>query len=87
MHQRIKDIDGLAVIEKISQITEPLDTVSMYVSADISSALENEILAKFPKRVIFNPGAENESLAQKLSQKGIKPVNACTLVMLRTNQF
>jgi hypothetical protein len=40
-----------------------------------------------PKRIIFNPGAENDELASMAAKKGIQPVEACTLVMLATNQY
>ena len=66
---------------------DPIDTVSLYVAADISSAISADILGKHPNRIIFNPGAENPGLAAQAESKGIKTLDACTLVMLRTNQF
>ncbi len=87
VHQRITDIEGMAVYPSIKNIKEPIDTVSMYVTADISTGLSADIILKKPRRVIFNPGAENSQLEEKLKSEGIKSVNACTLVMLRTNQF
>ncbi len=87
VHQRIKEIEGMKVYPSISEITEPIDTVSLYVAADISTGFTDQLFAKNPKRIIFNPGAENPSLANKIQQKGIQPVDACTLVMLRTGQF
>ena len=87
VHQRIKDIEGIPVYPSITDIADPIDTVSMYVAADISTALSDAILAKNPRRIIFNPGAENAELEQKAKQSGMIPVNACTLVLLRTGQF
>ena len=87
VHQRIKAIDGLPVYPSIEDIADSIDTVSMYVAADISNAIGDAILAKKPRRIIFNPGAENPELEQKAKSQGIAPVNACTLVMLNTNQF
>ena len=87
VHQRIKSIDGIPVAQSIKDIKEPIDTVSLYVSADISTALANDILAQKPRRIIFNPGAENADLEAKAHEQGIAPLNACTLVMLRTGQF
>jgi len=40
-----------------------------------------------PERIIFNPGAENNSLFIKASQKGIYCLEACTLVMLASGMF
>ena len=87
VHQRIKEIDGLPVFPAIEDISQPIDTVSLYVAADISSALAKDILAARPRRIIFNPGAENADLLKMASQQGIKAMDACTLVLLRTGQF
>jgi hypothetical protein len=46
-----------------------------------------DILAVRPRRVIFNPGAENASAAETLARHGIEAVEACTLVLLATGQF
>ena len=87
IHQRIQKIEGMNVFPSIKDIVEPVDTVSLYVASDISDTLADEIIAKHPRRIIFNPGAENSSLEQKARTNGIAPINACTLVMLNTNQF
>ena len=87
VHQRIKDIEGMSVYPSIKDIKDPLDTISFYVAADISSQFAEDILGAHPRRIIFNPGAENSDLAAKAQERGIVVMNACTLVMLRTGQF
>lgn len=87
VHQRIKMIDGQKVYPSIKDITEPIDTISLYVAADVSTQLSRDLFEKNPKRIIFNPGAENSELEKSASMVGIKTLNACTLVMLRTGQF
>ena len=87
VHQRIIDIDGLSVYPSINDIRDPIDTISLYVAADISTKLGDDIIARKPRRIIFNPGAENALLEARAKEKGIIPLNACTLVMLRTGQF
>ena len=87
VHQRIKEIEGTMVFPSIRDVPQKIDTVSLYVAADISTKIGDELLAVQPRRVIFNPGAENPELAARASALGILPVNACTLVMLRTGQF
>jgi hypothetical protein len=57
------------------------------VNPNISSQFEDALLKLSPKRVIFNPGAENSELSERLSKNGIKVENACTLVLLRTGQY
>jgi len=81
------EIEGKKVYPTLGAIDFPVDTLTMYVGPAISSKLEQDILSLHPKRVIFNPGSENPDLEKKLEQKGVQVVEACTLVMLRTNQF
>lgn len=66
---------------------EDIDTVTVYLNERNQQMYHEPLLALQPKRVIFNPGAENPALAQKLKDKGVEVVNACTLVMLATKQF
>jgi uncharacterized protein len=87
VHQRLKTINGMTVYPSIKDITGPIDTVSLYVAPDISSKLAADILGVKPKRIIFNPGAENPDLTQKAKAHGIKTIDDCTLVMLRASTF
>ena len=83
----LKELEGSAVYGALAQIKEPVDTLTMYVGPQISASLYAEILKLKPKRVIFNPGSENPELEKSLAAAGIHVVEACTLVLLRTNQF
>jgi uncharacterized protein len=87
VHPMIKEIDGIKVYPSIGNILEPVDTVSLYVSKEISSKLAEDFFKKKPRRIIFNPGAENPELEAMAAKQSIRTLNACTLVMLRTNQF
>lgn len=87
VHPRLKEIDGLPVYADISDVTEPVDTVTMYVGPAISAGLAAKLIALKPQRVIFNPGSENPELESQLSAAGIHPQEACTLVLLATGQF
>jgi predicted CoA-binding protein len=80
-------VDGDVSKKSLDEITEPVDTLTMYVGPDISDKELDKILKLKPRRVIFNPGAENDALASKLEAAGIEVVMACTLVMLRSDQF
>ena len=64
-----------------------IDTLTVYVNPQHSTSLSNSIISLAPKRVIFNPGSENPDLQKKLLDKGIEVLEACTLVMLNTEQF
>ena len=64
-----------------------IDTVTLYLNPVNQKEYYDYILSLKPQRIIFNPGAENEELAELATKKGILPVEACTLVMLSTNQY
>ena len=87
VHQRIRDIEGLQVYSSVSDVKIFIDTVTMYVGAGVSNVIGDDILAKHPGRIIFNPGAENQKLENMAREKGTSTINACTLVMLKTGQF
>ena len=58
----VSSIEGISVVPRLEDITGHVDTVTLYVSAQRSSALEGPLAALHPDRVIFNPGAENPAL-------------------------
>ena len=87
VHPKGHVVDGITAAKSLGEVEGSVDTLTLYVNAKISSASHSDILGMKPRRVIFNPGAENADLAEKLKSEGIEPVIACTLVMLRTNQF
>jgi predicted CoA-binding protein len=66
---------------------EDVDTVTLYLNSLHQKEYYNYILSLKPKRVIFNPGAENEELSKLAKDNGIQPIEACTLVMLSTGQY
>jgi predicted CoA-binding protein len=78
--KEIRDLKERPVIEDV-------DTVTMYVSAANQVEWYDYILSLNPKRIIFNPGAQNPELSQLAKEKGIQSVSACTLVMLSSGQF
>lgn len=87
VHPALDDIEGLKVCRNLADFKSALHTITVYVSPERSSRLREEIIRAKPKRVIFNPGAENPELAGELQKVDIEVHNACTLVMLSTGQF
>ena len=64
-----------------------VDTVTLYLSPARQKEYYDYILSLHPKRIIFNPGAENPELALLAQAQGIEPLEACTLVLLSTGQY
>ena len=87
VHPRLEAIDGIKVYRRLSEIPEPVDTITVYLSPANAEAVADEILASGARRLIFPPGAENPELARRATAKGMDALEACPLVMLRTGQF
>ncbi|MGH8095423.1 MAG: CoA-binding protein [Chthoniobacterales bacterium] len=82
-----EEIEDLSCFPNLAAISQPLHTITIYLSPVRSAPLIDEILAANPQRIIMNPGAENEDLAAAASGAGIEVVEGCTLVMLKTGLF
>ena len=74
-------------IEKEKKDWKNVDTVTLYLNPAHQQQYYDYLLSLKPKRIIFNPGAENDELADLAVKNGIKPLEACTLVLLSTNQY
>ncbi|MCA6466367.1 MAG: CoA-binding protein [Chitinophagaceae bacterium] len=68
-------------------LVNDVDTVTLYLNPVLQVAAYDYILGLKPRRVIFNPGTENDELEEILRSKGIEPVEACTLVMLAAGMY
>lgn len=64
-----------------------IETVTLYINALRQEQYYDYVISLSPKRVIFNPGAENHEFVRILKEHQIAFENACTLVMLSTDQF
>lgn len=83
----VDEINGIKCFKQMGDISVNIDTVTLYVRPEISDTMTEAFLRLRPKRVIFNPGTENDSLEEKLKAGGIDVIEACTLVMVQTNQY
>jgi hypothetical protein len=64
-----------------------VDTVTLYLNPRHQVPYYDFILSLDPRRIIFNPGTENDELKSLAGSKGIECLEACTLVMLSTGQY
>lgn len=87
VHPRVRHIDGLEVYQTIGAVSAEIHTVTLYVGPVRSTAMSGDIFGCKPKRIIFNPGAENPALMEEAGKSGISTVVGCTLMMLKTGQF
>jgi predicted CoA-binding protein len=69
-------------------IIENIDTLTLYVGPKNQLVYYDYILKEIaPKRIIFNPGTENNELIELATKNNIKSEVACTLVLLSLNQY
>lgn len=62
-------------------------TITIYIKPEIQEEYYDFILSLKPKRVIFNPGSENDEFAKVLTNQNIEAAYNCTLVLLASNQY
>ncbi len=78
---------GNTEIETERKAFDQIDTITLYLNPVNQKDYYDYILSLQPKRIIFNPGTENDELFEMAQQKGIEPIEACTLVLLSTGQY
>ena len=84
--RRAGEVRGVPIQTELPNIDD-LDTITLYLGPQNQPPFYDYILNSGTKRVIFNPGTENPELMQMLTEKGIHSEVACTLVLLRSEQF
>jgi len=82
-----KGLIGATEIETERKLFDQIDTITLYLNPSNQKGYYDYILSLQPRRIIFNPGTENEELFKMAEQKKIEPIEACTLVLLSTGQY
>lgn len=75
------------LIEKDKKHFADINTVTLYLNPLHQQEYYDYILSLKPKRIIFNPGSENEELAKLAKKNNIQTMEACTMVLLSTGQY
>lgn len=84
--KREGQVDGVPIQTEFPA-DDDIHTVTLYLGAKRQPEYYEPLINLKPERVIFNPGAENPELKERLDAAGIETVEGCTLVMLRSGQF
>jgi predicted CoA-binding protein len=66
---------------------EGVDTITLYIGPQRQPEWYDYLLELKPRRIIFNPGTENEEFEKRAEAAGVEVEEACTLVLLRSKQF
>ncbi len=80
---KVADVD----VDTEKKPLDAIDTVTLYLSPAHQKEYYDYILSLHPRRIIFNPGAENEELEKLAAEQHIQTMEACTLVLLSTGQY
>ncbi len=81
-------VQGVSILPiQTKPVVPHVDTITMYIGPQHQPEWYDYLLSLKPKRIIFNPGTENDELARLAAAKGIETLEACTLVMLRSGQY
>ena len=79
-------VDDITITTQLTDTIQP-DTITLYLNTEHQKLYYDSILKLKPRRVLFNPGAENPEFENLLKQNNIEPIEACTLVLLSTHQY
>jgi uncharacterized protein len=84
--RREGEVNGIP-IHKEKIVSDDIDTVTLYLNPHNQVEYYDYIMGLKPKRIIFNPGTENDELIKMAEENKIEPFLGCTLVMLSTGQY
>ncbi|MFN3405875.1 MAG: CoA-binding protein [Cytophagaceae bacterium] len=79
-------VAGVTILNGQPDVPE-VDTIALYVGPQNQVNLYDYIIKLKPKRIIFNPGTENDELIDMAKKNNIEPVMGCTLVMLSVGSY
>ena len=82
-----KGMIGATIIETEKKYFDSVDTVTLYLNPSHQQEYYNYILSLHPRRIIFNPGTENDELVELAQKNGIFTQEACTLILLSTGLY
>ncbi len=75
-------VAGIAAFRSLRELPSQPDIVCMYVNPTTGLEQLDDIVAVAPKQLWLNPGADGEPLASAARARGLRVIEACTLVVL-----
>ena len=75
-------VAGIAAFHSLSELPGQPDIVCMYVNPQTGFEQLESIVAAKPKQLWLNPGADGEPIASAARARGLRVIEACTLVAL-----
>ena len=84
--KKTSSVNNIEIITGMPQVNN-VNTITLYLNPANQKPYYDYIISLKPERIIFNPGSENPELVSLANQNGIATLEACTLVLLSTNQY
>ena len=83
---RAGEVEGVTIETNLPKF-ENVHTVTLYVGPKNQSHYYDYIIGLSPKRIIFNPGTENDEFMEITTRNNIEVIMHCTLVMLGDGSY
>ena len=72
-------VEGVAAYAKVTDVPEPVEMATMYVSPEIGLTVVDDLARKGIKEVWFNPGSESPALVARARALGLEAIEACSI--------
>ncbi|MEM9291272.1 MAG: CoA-binding protein [Acidobacteriota bacterium] len=79
---RVQEVEGLASVQRLGQVDEALQRITLYLPPPVVEELLEEIAAAGAEEVWFNPGTHTPPLLAKARALGVNAVVGCSIVDL-----
>lgn len=77
------EVEGLKAYRSLAELpVAHIDRISVYLPPQVGIGLLDQIVAKHPQEVWFNPGSESPELVEKAEALGLPVIMACSIVDL-----
>jgi hypothetical protein len=77
------EVEGLRAYPNLSAVpVATLDRITVYLPPDVGITLLDQIAAKHPQEVWFNPGSESPELLARAEALGLPVITACSIIDL-----
>lgn len=84
LHPIVKDIDGISVYAHLSELPEPIESLSIVTPPVVTAKVVADAIEHGVRSIWMQPGAENEAAIRAAREHGIEVIagGPCVLVSL-----
>ena len=82
VNPKADEIEGEKAYPALADVPQPLKRISVYLPPAVTLKMLDAIAAAPHEELFLNPGAESEELVAAAQEKGLKPIQACSIVAI-----